>query len=82
MKRILGVYAVFGLLVFAPLARADTVRLQAEDYKDGGEGVGYSDADVGNNGGGYLLTTSTSRQQSMMATVLTSVGPTAANGSS
>jgi hypothetical protein len=53
MKRILGVYAVFGLLIFAPLASADTVRLQTEDYKDGGEGVGYSDTDVGNNGGGY-----------------------------
>ena len=29
------------------------MRLQAEDYKDGGEGVGYSDSDVGNTGGGY-----------------------------
>ena len=42
MKSILGVCAVFGLLVFAPLANAETIRLQAEDYKDGGEGVGYS----------------------------------------
>jgi len=29
------------------------IRLEAEDYKAGGEGVGFHDTDVGNNGGGY-----------------------------
>ena len=34
-------------------AFAATIHLEAEDYGAGGEGVGYSDSDVGNNGGAY-----------------------------
>jgi hypothetical protein len=44
--------APFGAEPFA-VASAGTVRLQAEDYDRGGEGVAYHDSDSSNQGGAY-----------------------------
>jgi hypothetical protein len=53
MKRLISGLAVIALLCGTPLASADVVHLEAEDYKAGGEGVGFHDDDEGNNGGEY-----------------------------
>jgi hypothetical protein len=39
-----------------PVSASVTTRIQAENFDEGGEGVGYHDADAGNNGGKYRAT--------------------------
>jgi len=45
--------AIIGIVCWATTAVAAVVHLEAEDYKDGGSGVGYWDNSSGNLGGSY-----------------------------
>ncbi|MBP7936379.1 MAG: carbohydrate-binding protein [Phycisphaerae bacterium] len=52
-RRYSWLIALAAILALAQGASADLVRLQSEDYRAGGPGVGYVDSDAGNNGGQY-----------------------------
>lgn len=52
-NRLACMVSLVAVVVLAQLASGDLIRLQSEDYKAGGQNVGYYDVDAGNNGGQY-----------------------------